>query len=184
MLAFPCGRFGVLSPLKNGSTKTPSHPGLDFSASASNSFTSRFKSVLISSEATVQFIVQRSGKYPPEEEQNPEMPSAGSATEESVKPYKVPEVPMLIVSVPLFTAPVPIALIMLSPPPEETAAPFGIPSQSAAFFETNPEGSSLAIILGSFFKSDSSIASQIFFDHFFSFELNKAVPEASPCSIT
>ena len=86
MLAFPCGRFGVLSPLKNGRTKTPSQPGFAFSASASNAFTSRSRRARISSEATVQFIVHSNGRYPPVDEQKPEIPFAGSATLESLNP--------------------------------------------------------------------------------------------------
>ena len=79
ILARPFGRLGVLSPLKNGITRTPSEPQGAFAAMPSSSLTSRLKRPRINSVDTVQFIVQRSGSHPPVEEQKPESPFAGSA---------------------------------------------------------------------------------------------------------
>ena len=78
MLARPFGKFGVLSPLKNGITRTPSDPQGALAASPSSSFTSIWKSPRTNSVATVQFIVQSKGSHPPVEEQKPLKPFAGS----------------------------------------------------------------------------------------------------------
>ena len=98
--------------------------------------------------------------------------------------YSVPEVPILIVKNPSLTVPVPIAPIILSPPPDDTGIPSGIPSNSAAFLLTVPAFLSEAIRGASKSYRFSSISEHSLLDHARFAGLKRAVPDASPASAT
>ena len=129
----PSGRSGTRSPLKNGRSIRPSEPTGADSAASSNSFTPCSIIVLIVSDATVQFIVHRRGSHVSWDEQNDASLFSLSWKGCEAEAKSVPDVPRLMVTRPSETAPVPIALIILSPPPEATAVLSGSPSSSAAF---------------------------------------------------
>lgn len=65
-------------------------------------------------------MVQISGSQPLLEEQNPAIIAESATTGCSAKVNSVPEVPRLIVVMPGRIFPVPMAAIMLSPPPDAT----------------------------------------------------------------
>lgn len=67
-------------------------------------------------------MVQISGNQPPLDEQKVATEDCGLIRGSSANAYKVPEVPRLMVIAPGLILPVPIAPIMLSPPPLATSA--------------------------------------------------------------
>ena len=95
----------------------------------------------------------------------------------------MPLVPRLIVISPSLRAPVPIALIILSPPPDTTAVPSLIPSIADTSLFTSPIiegdwriGGSLERRVGEIRETRSSHYSPVLISI-------RAVPEASPLSI-
>ncbi|MCW0416230.1 hypothetical protein NB689_001984 [Xanthomonas sacchari] len=74
------GRFGVRSPLKNGSSTNPSAPGAVAASKASPCPVLMPNRRAMVSVATVQFMVQISGNQPPLEEQNAAQRASGSTT--------------------------------------------------------------------------------------------------------
>ena len=116
----------------------PELPGGILLISTLNSLRVLFTRSLINSVATVQFIVHKSGSQPPVELQNPAIQPLGSMIGLLEYAYKVPEVPKLIVNFPLVTFPVPIAPIMLSPPPVDTGIPLGNPYFDAKVSDVVP----------------------------------------------
>ena len=182
---FALGRLGVRSPLKNGTVTIPFEPGGAEETCVSKFLISVATKFRMSSVLTVQFIVHRSGIQPPVDEQNAAIFPCGSITGWSEQAKMVPEVPRLTVTTPDDTLPVPMALIILSPPPIET----GVPSGRANYFAT--DGSNLPIssfpVRTSGKQSSKSrlgsIADNIFSDHCRVRIFKKPVPEASPASM-
>ncbi len=72
--------------------------------------------------ALVRFMVQISGNQPPDDEQNVATDGCALTLPASAKAYTVPDEPRLMVIEPGAMLPVPMAPIMLSPPPLETIA--------------------------------------------------------------
>ncbi len=136
------------------------------------------------SVATVQFIVQISGNQPPLEEQKAAQPAASSTTGWAAQVNSVPEVPRLMLSTPAATLPVPMAAIMLSPPPAAMRTPRGRPSLSA----TTRAMGKLAFALTSCGRHSArsrsgSVAASIAADQSRVRTSSQPVPEASPHSI-
>lgn len=172
------------SPLKNGSITRPSAPGFVPSSTVSPSRVEKPNILATFSVATVQFIVQISGSQPPVDEQNAAQPAFSSTTGKSAHANSVPDVPRLIVSTPGATLPVPMAAIMLSPPPAATITPCGRPS-SSAIFDAMPKLASASTNGGR--KSarfvSLSVAASISRDHVRVRTSSQPVPDASPYSI-
>src|ERR1700722_1703889 len=114
------GRSGVRSPLRKGRKVRPPAPGSVKSRAASMSAKLCPIRATVAVTSFVSFIVQTRGNQPPDEEQNGATLPVGSLGALSLNEYTVDEVPRLNVTLPSRTFPVPIAPIMLSPPPEET----------------------------------------------------------------
>ena len=96
----------------------------------------------------------------------------------------VPLVPKLAVMTPARVLPVPMAPIMLSPPPALTRMP-GFKSRSFAVEACSvPAGRSLRISCGNLPARSGSIASIAALDHLRLRTSSNAVPLASPYSIT
>ena len=95
----------------------------------------------------------------------------------------VPLVPKLIVRLPSSTQPVPIAAIILSPPPVATRVSLLKPNRSAISSFTHPIIPGLTIF-GSLSISDGEIILHSSIFHVPSLIVIKPVPEASPFSIT
>ena len=96
----------------------------------------------------------------------------------------VPLVPKLAVTVPERVFPVPMAPIMLSPPPALTSTPGFKPSSFAVAAESCPAGWSLEIRRGSFAARSPPTALSTASDHLRLRTSRIAVPLASPYSIT
>mmetsp|Transcript_23617 Transcript_23617/g.51543 ORF Transcript_23617/g.51543 Transcript_23617/m.51543 type:complete len:209 (-) Transcript_23617:762-1388(-) len=132
MVPLACGQFGVRAPARYGRKLTPRAPAGSASASAVMSAWLSPKHSRTSSVAVVQFCVHTSGIQPPVASQNGAIVPEGSITGLAQYPNNVPLVPSETTSLPLFTAPDPRALIMLSPLPGATWMPDGSLSRAAA----------------------------------------------------
>ena len=99
---------------------------------------------------------------------------------------RVPELPRLIVRRPDTTFPVPIAAIILSPPPVDTGIPSGIPYSIETSRSVIPMNLSDFTKGGRYFSSfeSGSIAFNRSDDHSRLEMFNIPVPDASPYSIT
>ena len=117
--------------MRYGSSTRPSHPGGVFETMVSSSAWLSPRSSRISSVATVTFMVHTRGSQPLVESQNAAISPPGSTTGASEYAYMVPEVPRLTVTFPGDVFPVPMAPIMLSPPPAETSTSSPRPSSEA-----------------------------------------------------
>ena len=134
----------------------------------------------------VQFIVHNSGNQPFVELQNAAMWPLGSITGLSENANTVPELPRLMVALPGVTFPVPIAAIILSPPPVDTGVPSGIPYSIETSRFVTPMNSPTLANGGRYFSIliSESTASKSLGDHFRLRTSSMPVPDASPYSIT
>jgi hypothetical protein len=136
------------------------------------------------SVATVQFIVQINGSQPPLDEQNAAQPPASSTTGCMACANSVPEVPRLMLSTPAATLPVPMAAIMLSPPPAETHTFRGRPNSPAMSGERGKLASGPTSGGRHADRSRyASVAASSGLDHWRVRTSSQPVPEASPYSI-
>ena len=173
------------SPLKNGNVITPFEPAQVAEILSSNSFTLIEKSLRVRSIAPAQFIVHNNGSQSPVDEQNAATAPCRSIIGLSALANNVPDVPRLIVIRPVLTLPVPIAAIILSPPPLATGIPTGRPNIEAAFACNCPIGASAATKDGTTLARSlsGSTAASIPLCHVRRRMSSMPVPEASPHSI-
>src|SRR5579859_1425634 len=130
-------------------------------------------------------MVQTRGSHPPEDEQKGATCPVGSDAGCVWKEYTVEEVPRLSVTLPSQTFPVPMAPIMLSPPPAETMHEGAIPNSFAISGRSIPTISSASIRGGSAADNwplPSSIVSNTSWIQLRERTSKYAVPEASPYS--
>src|ERR1051326_8856417 len=140
--------FGVRSPPRCGKKVRPRAPGGEAARAASICAWSRPNTCAIQSVATVQFNVHTSGSQAPVESQKAAASPRGSTPGSARYANAVPDVPRLTTTGPSHTAPVPIAAIMLSPPPALTGTPDLSPSAVAAVAHTPPASDSESITGG------------------------------------
>jgi hypothetical protein len=128
-------------------------------------------------------MVQISGSQPPVDEQNAAHAPSSSTIGRSAYANKVPEVPRLIASRPSATQPVPIAAIMLSPPPTATFTCSDRPSCAAVAgaMSNSASGSAMGGRHTPRLRS-RSVARSSSFDHCRVRTSSQPVPEASPYS--
>ena len=167
-VAVAWGRAGTRSPLRNGSMVTPSAPIGASVASALNCSRSSCNRSRMAPFALVRFIVQINGNQPPLDEQKVATDGCGLIRGWSAKAYNVPEVPRLMVIAPELIFPVPIAPIMLSPPPLDTMACGFKPRRFASSGRSGPIGLSDSINSGSAasMRPPGSICRKILKSHF------------------